>query len=289
MGLGSPAFALEGDWYTATLAREWRNLADAQDSGSCVRKDVRVQVPPRARRGGISPTKSDTEERDPAVTGTRVVDGGDGALGDAAVNHAGAGTGAGLLDVLPGTRTVPVMANGIALHKQAELIAANIRGAYALGTAATAPDRPAPLADVIPLVSAPPPLTHPPTTRVIDTKGRISLRLGRRGLAEVMGWVPGPLCAERDGVWVVLRPDAEGRPLRRNDGRGVLGTDGRLRVPAALRYLIGVDIGEEVSVLVLSGHDAVALCHPSRLITGAPLALLDEDVPTTGDEQGLER
>ncbi len=28
--------------------REWRNLADAQDSGSCVRKDVRVQVPPRA-------------------------------------------------------------------------------------------------------------------------------------------------------------------------------------------------------------------------------------------------
>ena len=26
---------------------EWRNLADAQDSGSCVRKDVGVQVPPR--------------------------------------------------------------------------------------------------------------------------------------------------------------------------------------------------------------------------------------------------
>ena len=28
---------------------EWRNLADAQDSGSCVRKDVGVQVPPRPR------------------------------------------------------------------------------------------------------------------------------------------------------------------------------------------------------------------------------------------------
>ena len=30
------------------VTREWRNLADAQDSGSCVRKDVGVQVPPRA-------------------------------------------------------------------------------------------------------------------------------------------------------------------------------------------------------------------------------------------------
>jgi hypothetical protein len=30
--------------------REWRNLVDAQDSGSCVRKDVGVQVPPRAQR-----------------------------------------------------------------------------------------------------------------------------------------------------------------------------------------------------------------------------------------------
>jgi NADPH-dependent 2,4-dienoyl-CoA reductase/sulfur reductase-like enzyme len=30
---------------------EWRNLADAQDSGSCVRKDVGVQVPPRPRFG----------------------------------------------------------------------------------------------------------------------------------------------------------------------------------------------------------------------------------------------
>ena len=32
-----------------SLTREWRNLVDAQDSGSCVRKDVGVQVPPRAR------------------------------------------------------------------------------------------------------------------------------------------------------------------------------------------------------------------------------------------------
>ncbi len=28
--------------------REWRNLVDAQDSGSCARKGVRVRVPPRA-------------------------------------------------------------------------------------------------------------------------------------------------------------------------------------------------------------------------------------------------
>ena len=51
--LYSPTPAAGGKGVSDTLlpclSGEWRNLVDAQDSGSCVRKDVGVQVPPRPR------------------------------------------------------------------------------------------------------------------------------------------------------------------------------------------------------------------------------------------------
>ncbi len=37
-----------------TLHARVAELADAQDSGSCVRKDVRVQIPPRAHHKSIT-------------------------------------------------------------------------------------------------------------------------------------------------------------------------------------------------------------------------------------------
>ena len=50
-----------------TLLARVAELADAQDSGSCVRKDVRVQVPPRAPPSGPDPAAAVNLRRlDPA-------------------------------------------------------------------------------------------------------------------------------------------------------------------------------------------------------------------------------
>ena|GEM_PF-2329277 len=127
----------------------------------------------------------------------------------------------------------------------------------------------APLADVVQLVAPVPQLQFPPTTRIIDEKGRVSVRLGGLLLGEVMGWKSGALSVKRDGLWVLLRFDPKS-PLRRHDGRARLGNDGRLLFPAALQRLIGVFPGSEVALLVLQEHGVVAACHPSRLLLGAP-------------------
>jgi hypothetical protein len=183
----------------------------------------------------------------------------------------------------PGT-VAGVSRNGYALRARAEQIAANVRGAYASVDDQRGDPGPAPLADVIPLVVPPPPLEHPPTTRTIDDKGRVSVRLGGRALHEVMGWEPGALSCRPDGVWVVLRPHRT-RCGRRNDGTARIGGDGRLRLPAPTRRLLGVVPSDEVAVLALPAHDAVALCHPARLLVGAPLSLLQHPPSGENDER----
>ena len=190
-------------------------------------------------------------------------------------------------DVVPSPGTVADVArNGLAQRARAEQLIANVRGAYEAADArGSVPAADAPLAEVIPLVAPLPDLEHPPTTRALDDKGRVSVRLRGSALGEVMGWEAGPLAARTDGAWVVLRPDPAAAP-RRNDGHVRLGDDGRLRLPAPTRRLLGVGPGDEVAVLALPGHGAVALCHPSRLLVGAPLPLLRDRSPDEGSSHG---
>ena len=125
------------------------------------------------------------------------------------------------------------MRNGISLQKRAEILAGNIRGvqeqAHHHTAAATTA---APLTAVVPRQVPLPDLVHPPTTRRLDDKGRVSVRIANRDLAELMGWSATVLGWERDGTWAVLRPvDAE---ARRNDGRARL-RGSRLSLSVAIR------------------------------------------------------
>ncbi len=137
-----------------------------------------------------------------------------------------------------------------------------------------------PIGDLLPTVSAAPQLTYRPTTRALDGSNRLSVRLdspaGKVGLAEALGWASGPLAVSVDGEWRVLTPDRIGRPLERNDGRCSLTTDGRLRLSLAVADGLEAHPGDELMVLVLPEHGAVALCPTVAVLTGAPLSLLTE-------------
>ncbi len=137
-----------------------------------------------------------------------------------------------------------------------------------------------PLGDLLPTAAPALELTYRPTTRALDESNRLSVRLtgpaGKVGLADVLGWEPGPLAVTTDGEWKVLTPDRSGAPLERHDGRCSLNPDGRLRVSVAVTDVLGVRPGDEVLVLLLPEHGAVALCPTVALLTGAPLSLLTE-------------
>jgi hypothetical protein len=75
---------------------------------------------------------------------------------------------------------------------------------------------------------------------------------------------------------MILRPDTSGRPPRRNDGHCSYTEDDRLRVTQAVRTYLGLAFGDEVALLVLPAHGVLALANPSRLLLGAPLAILDQ-------------
>jgi hypothetical protein len=136
----------------------------------------------------------------------------------------------------------------------------------------TSPGRP--LADVIVLPRRVPELAFDPFTRALDGSGRLRVRIDGRPLTEVMGWASGPLTATKDGLWTVLRPDSDGGPLVRNDGRCSVTDDGRLRLSEGVQFTLSARAGTEVAVLVLPDHDAVAVCRPAALLVGAPLDLL---------------
>ena len=90
------------------------------------------------------------------------------------------------------------------------------------------------------------------------------------------GWTPGPLRVSLDGAWVILRPDISGRPPRRNDGRCSYTQDDRIRVTEAACKYLGIAFGDEVALLVLPAFGVLALVNPSRLLLGAPLAILGQ-------------
>jgi hypothetical protein len=173
--------------------------------------------------------------------------------------------------------TVGPMTNSMALKARADLIAQNIRGKRDLQPLALQSRGLQPLADVIPLTSPThvPALRFPPTTRRIDTKGRFHVTLDRCDLATLLGWAPGSLSGVRDGQWLVLSPDAGDGPARRHDSRAALCPDGRVRLSAANRFVLGVEPGDEVAVLVVPEQSALALCNPALLLAAAPLEIFD--------------
>jgi hypothetical protein len=174
-------------------------------------------------------------------------------------------------------QTVQDMTNqGLALKHQTDALIANIRVRQARAKSATPAQVRMTLADILPINGTAPLLDLPPTTRAISSTGRIRVTVRNRTLAELLGWTPGPLSVCLDGTWMILRPDTSGRPPRRNDGHCSYTQDDRLRVTQAVRTYLGLAFGDEVALLVLPAHGVLALANPSRLLLGAPLAILDQ-------------
>lgn len=153
-------------------------------------------------------------------------------------------------------------------RKQADLLKARLHG---LPERAGMPERAAgvpTLAKVLPHRSSLPALPHEPILARIDDKGRVKLR----GALEAVGFGPGVLQTTRDGHWVVLRQSPScGRPVR-NAPR--VGADGRLTVARALRFLLGVDVGDQVLVQPVPEAGALCLVNPAAVFVGAPLGVL---------------
>jgi hypothetical protein len=114
-----------------------------------------------------------------------------------------------------------------------------------------------------------PELECQPTTRVVQADGRIDVAVHRRALAEVLGWSPGPLAHELDGRWVVLGEPEAGTRTRRGDRARLSGTS-RIVLPAALRRLLGVSVGDKVLLLPLPSTRRLALTHPGCPRCGRP-------------------
>jgi hypothetical protein len=174
-------------------------------------------------------------------------------------------------------RKVQDMPNqGLTLTHQTNALIANIRGRQARVKSTTPARVRMTLADILPINGSAPPLDLPPTTRAISSTGRIRVTVRNRTLAELLGWTPGPLSVSLDGTWMILRPDTSGRPPRRNDGHCSYTQDDRLRDTQAVRTYLGIAFGDEVALLVLPAYGVLALANPSRLLLGAPLAILDQ-------------
>jgi hypothetical protein len=183
-------------------------------------------------------------------------------------------TGAG---IAPSSRvrTVKEMSNqGLALKHRSDVLVTNVRGHHARAKSSV----PAPaieLAEILPITGPAPLLAFPPTTRAIGPTGRIRVTMNNQSLAELLGWATGALSVSLDGAWVVLRSDVSKRARRRNDGRCTFTEDGRLRLSQAICTYLGTPFGEEVALLPLPEHGALALVNPARLLMGAPLSLFD--------------
>jgi hypothetical protein len=164
--------------------------------------------------------------------------------------------------------------NGLLVKHQADKLVANIRGRHAR-VASAAPSRTRfQLAEILPFAPAAPALDFPPTTRAIGSSSRVRFTINGQTLADLLDWKPGLLATSSDGAWVVLCPDRSGQPLRRHDGRASYCEDNRLRLSRALTTKLGLELGDEVAIVVLPRHGAIALCNPIQFFNGAPLSLL---------------
>jgi hypothetical protein len=172
-------------------------------------------------------------------------------------------------------RTVKEMSNqGLALKHRSDVLVTNVRGHHARAKSSV----PAPaieLAKILPINVAAPILQYPPTTRAIGPTGRIRVTMNNQSLAELLGWVVGPLTVSPDGAWVILRVDISTKTRRRNDGRCTYTLDGRLRLSQAICTYLGTPFGDEVALLPLPEQGALALVNPARLLMAAPLGFFD--------------
>jgi hypothetical protein len=163
---------------------------------------------------------------------------------------------------------------GLAVKLQSDALIANIRGhrdRSKLLVAAPAIQ----LAKILPISAAAPIMEYPPTTRAIGPTGRIRVRVNNQSLSELLSWVVGPLTVSPDGAWVILRSQSSTKMRRRNDGRCTYTADNRLRLSQAICTYLGTPFGNEVALLALPEHGALALVNPARLLMGAPLSLFD--------------
>ena len=173
-------------------------------------------------------------------------------------------------------RTVDEMTTqGLTLKHQTQALISNIRGHQARAKSLAPEWGAAKLADILPISGPAPLLQFPPTTRAIGPTGRIRLRINNQSLRDHLGWGPGPLRVSLDGAWVILRPDFSEKVRRRHDGGCTYTADERLRLSEAVCTYLGTPPGQEVALLLLPEHQALALVNPSRLLTGAPLSLFD--------------
>jgi hypothetical protein len=173
-------------------------------------------------------------------------------------------------------RTVEEMTNqGLALKHHTDALVTNIRG-LKLRATSTAPERVATtLAKILPISAPAPLLQFPPTTRAIGFSGRIRVTINNQSLGELLGWVTGPLTVALNGPWVILSSEPSEKARRRNDGYCTYTKDERIRLSAAICKYLGTPVGDEVALLLLPEHGALALVNPARLLLGAPLNLFD--------------
>jgi hypothetical protein len=172
-------------------------------------------------------------------------------------------------DILTG-----MSANSLTARHQANILVANVRGSHVRVAANVEERSHKQLAEILPLIAPAPSLRYAPTTRAIGPGGRIRITIGGQSLATLLGWQPGSLTTTFDGAWVVLSPSPECRSVRRHDGRASFTTDLRLRLTHALCTRLELQLGDEVALVALPEHRALALCNPSRLLQSVPLSLL---------------
>ena len=127
------------------------------------------------------------------------------------------------------------------------------------------------LADILPFTAPLPRLEVNPTTRIIGPTGRVRLMIQGVVVSTVLGWRTTNLRVEISGSWLVLHQDSSGRTTHKNDGHCSVTPDGRIRLTKAACKTIGLAFGDEALFLPIPEKGILAITHPSRILTGAPL------------------
>ena len=226
--------------YCCEVSGRVAELADAQASGACIRKDVGVQVPPRPpaevllvrgtsddsyRTDAPSSAQStdDSPSDDASTRGAppdirhpsrspQIRTGPVDEVAESVAESINASTGAPVAAGIVWSVTT----NGLSLKHQSDTLVANTRGRHTRrhdpqatsGRVGTDPPLPSPYL----------PSNSP---RSLVRSGRLaeSASPWRAARSARLGWEPEPLSVELDGPWVVLRPDVSSRARRRTDGR----------------------------------------------------------------------
>ena len=170
---------------------------------------------------------------------------------------------------------------GLGPKKRADLLKARLRPP----TETLGPARPIRVEPITTLISARRASELPDaqaTTRRVDAKGRLSWT----GVAALLGWEPGPLAAQWDGPWLLLRPaDPPARDGRCRD-RIRLSADDRIGLPAAVLLRLGHHAGRELLLVPYLDDRVLAIAPPSVALLVGPASLTR---PASALTQGAAR